>query len=305
MSRESGSGDGALDEIAARFGIGRDSVETMLRAVVAGGGSMAQFNIVELGGPGQWMRGGMTMVGNMFDNELRARVDRLATELATLYFDPPFTLQRELAGASGRTGTDTGAPQGGSRSPWQDGQGTGGMQSQSQGGFGGTGFGGGGNWWPGDLGHPSTAGAQNDSRYAYFPQSRRLAIQRGGGAVELYDTTGYDISGVSQQQGGFGSATFSSAQGPVPLDRLPRVGGASDNKPAAGSSSHPARGTASQDTSSAGSVPAPEAPSPGKSSGGSHGEILDALERLGALKEKGILSEAEFAEKKRDLLARL
>ena len=56
----------------------------MLLAVHAGGGTMAQFSIPELGGSGQWMRGGMTMVGNMFDNALKARVDALCSELAQL-----------------------------------------------------------------------------------------------------------------------------------------------------------------------------------------------------------------------------
>jgi hypothetical protein len=31
-------------------------------------------------------------------------------------------------------------------------------------------------WWPAELGNPSSTGGQNDLRYAYFPQSRRLAI---------------------------------------------------------------------------------------------------------------------------------
>ena len=56
----------------------------MLYALHAGGGTMAQFDIPELGGSGQWMRGGMTMVGNMFDNALKARVDALCAELAQL-----------------------------------------------------------------------------------------------------------------------------------------------------------------------------------------------------------------------------
>ena len=56
----------------------------MLFAVHAGGGTMAQFSIPELGGSGQWMRGGMTMVGDMFDNALKARVDALCGELAQL-----------------------------------------------------------------------------------------------------------------------------------------------------------------------------------------------------------------------------
>ena len=77
-------GDAALDVIAARHGISRGAVDTMLLAVNLGGGTMAQFAIPELGGNGQWMRGGMTMVGDMFDHALKARVDALCNDLSTL-----------------------------------------------------------------------------------------------------------------------------------------------------------------------------------------------------------------------------
>jgi hypothetical protein len=36
------------------------------------------------------------------------------------------------------------------------------------------------NWWPADLGIPSSLGAQNEVRYAYFPVTRRLAIDING-----------------------------------------------------------------------------------------------------------------------------
>ena len=74
----------AITDIAQRYGLSREAVLAMLFAVHAGGGTMAQFSIPELGGSGQWMRGGMTMVGNMFDNALKARVDTLCGELAQL-----------------------------------------------------------------------------------------------------------------------------------------------------------------------------------------------------------------------------
>ena len=76
--------ENAIGDIAQRYGLSRESVLAMLFAVHAGGGTMAQFSIPELGGSGQWMRGGMTMVGNMFDNALKARVDALCGELAQL-----------------------------------------------------------------------------------------------------------------------------------------------------------------------------------------------------------------------------
>src|ERR1700759_2739411 len=76
--------ENAIGDIAQRHGLSREAVLAMLFAIHAGGGNMAQFSIPELGGSGQWMRGGMTMVGNMFDNALKARVDALCGELAQL-----------------------------------------------------------------------------------------------------------------------------------------------------------------------------------------------------------------------------
>jgi hypothetical protein len=47
---------------------------TLLQAVVNGNGTMAQLGNWELGGNGQWMQGGMTMVGDMFNYGLKAKV---------------------------------------------------------------------------------------------------------------------------------------------------------------------------------------------------------------------------------------
>jgi len=51
------------------------------------------------------------------------------------------------------------------------------------------------NWWPWELGAPSATGAQNNVRYAYFANSRRLAV-KAGGEVWVYDTL--DHHGVCQ-----------------------------------------------------------------------------------------------------------
>ena len=77
--------ENAIADIARRHGLSREAVLAMLWALHVGGGTMAQFSIPELGGSGQWMQGGMTMVGgNLFDNALKARVDALCSELAQL-----------------------------------------------------------------------------------------------------------------------------------------------------------------------------------------------------------------------------
>ena len=78
-------------------------------------------------------------------------------------------------------------------------------------------------WWPDGLGEPSAAGGQDDLSYAYFCESRRLAVQRGG-CTTLYDTGDHLIRGVSQQQhDDGGGATFTSQNGDVRLEDLKTV----------------------------------------------------------------------------------
>ena len=74
----------ALAALAARHGVSPEAAQALLRAVAAGGGGMAQFNHPELGGPGQWMAGGLTMVGDMFNPALRGKVEALAQAAAAL-----------------------------------------------------------------------------------------------------------------------------------------------------------------------------------------------------------------------------
>ncbi len=78
-------------------------------------------------------------------------------------------------------------------------------------------------WWPADLGEPSTSGAQNGSRYAAFPDKRRLLVERDG-VLTTYDTGDHRIGGVSQSSGAASSLTFTSQTGPVALDALRRIG---------------------------------------------------------------------------------
>jgi Short C-terminal domain len=256
--------ENAITDIARRYGLSREAVLAMLFAVNAGGGTMAQFSIPELGGSGQWMRGGMTMVGNMFDNALKARVDALCGELsqllATTTVFPP-------------------AAQG------------------AQGGFTS------GNWWPADLGVPSSSGGQNDARYAIFPATRRLAIQIGG-ATRVFDTGEHHIGGVQQQQGsGYGTVSFTSQFGTFDVSSLRELGteqvaetpAAAPDPPVAPSPQAPAPSPQTP-------APAPQAPAPPS---GDPTAIIAAIESLAGLHERGILSDDEFAGKKAELLARL
>jgi len=91
--------ENAIADIARRHGLSREAVLAMLWALHVGGGTMAQFSIPELGGSGQWMQGGMTMVGgNLFDNALKVRVDALCSELAQVLATTAVFLPRPTGG---------------------------------------------------------------------------------------------------------------------------------------------------------------------------------------------------------------
>jgi hypothetical protein len=161
----------------------------MLVSLVSRRGSMAQFSHPEFGGSGQWMAGGAIMISHMFNNALKARVDALCNELSTLIqSEPDFaaadSFQSQSQAARGNL-------QGGSSSHLVAAR-----PDQAD-------------WWPADLGVPSSLGAQHEVRYAYFPATRRLALDIDG-KVTVYDTQDHQISGFSQQQPGSGSVSFSS-----------------------------------------------------------------------------------------------
>src|SRR5260370_2575629 len=77
-------GHQAIQDLAQRYGVSVDAVRTLLFAVAAGGGTLAQFDHPELGGSGQWMSGGMTMVGDMFNYGLKAKVSGICAEISSL-----------------------------------------------------------------------------------------------------------------------------------------------------------------------------------------------------------------------------
>lgn len=71
-----------VEDVASRHGVSTEAVSVLLKAVAVGGGTMAQFSHPELGGMGQWSRGGMLMIGDMFNQGLKFRVDNLCNELS-------------------------------------------------------------------------------------------------------------------------------------------------------------------------------------------------------------------------------
>jgi hypothetical protein len=253
-------GHQAIQGLAQRYGVSIDAVRTLLFAVAAGGGTLAQFYHPELGGNGQWMSGGMTMVGDMFNHGLKATVSGLCSELSSLLSSQQLFVPLPKQSAVG-----------GLIAP-------------------------GNAWWPAELGNPSSSGGQNDLRYAYFPQSQRLAILHNG-KISLYDTLKYQITGVQQQQGGgySGSLTFSSQYGTFGVDTLPLE--------------NPGRGEAVVEPTApsreAAAAPVAISRQGSGNSPQSHDDILKALERIADLHQKGILSDDEFKSKKTELLSRL
>jgi len=249
------AGQNIINDIARRYNLSYDSAVSMLVSVNQGGGTMAQFSCPELGS-GQWMRGGMTMVGDMFNYALKATVDNLCNELSNALANNQIFAP---------------VPQG---------------------------SGGGSHWWPGDLGSPSSSGAQNNIRYAFFPQAQRLVVERDG-QVSVFNTLDHRISGVSQQQGGDTSLTFTSQYGAVSTLSLPLISGAGLQ------GTHPTNFVAPP-VPFAPAVPSPASPGPsGPAAGlGSH-DVVSLLEKLGQLRDSGVLTADEFATKKAELLARL
>ena len=73
--------EGFITRVSLRHSVSPDAVRTILRALRSGGGTMAQFSHSDFGGMSQWSPG-MTMVGDMFNNSLKSKLDAVCTELA-------------------------------------------------------------------------------------------------------------------------------------------------------------------------------------------------------------------------------
>jgi hypothetical protein len=73
-----------LETIARKYGFSLAAAETVREALRVGHGTMAQFDHPELGGYGQWMKGGMLQIGDMFNDPLKGRVAGLINDIAAL-----------------------------------------------------------------------------------------------------------------------------------------------------------------------------------------------------------------------------
>jgi len=179
--------EGFISRVSLRHSVSPDAVRTILRALRSGGGSMAQFSHSDFGGMSQWSPG-MSMVGDMFNNSLKSKLDAVCTELAAYVAET-----RSIEPGVGRKVGEV---------SYRSSQGS--------------------DWWPGALGTPSAVGAQNDLQYAVFPGTRRLAI-KDGGHIEIYDTGNHQIFGVAQAQSADRTLTFTSQDGLVRVSDLPKV----------------------------------------------------------------------------------
>ncbi len=287
MKQLTPEGQQIINNIAQRYNLSSDAVLSMLQSVINGNGSMAQFSHPEFGGSGQWMRGGMIMLGDMFNNGLKNTVGNLCQELSNLIANQPGLVQ---------SGSFQSQNQGAQRQS-NDNLST--VNTQQQNSFGPSDpvslfvpppAGSSGNWWPAELQFPTSTGSQNSMRYAYFATIRRLAIDVNG-HVSLYDTLDHQISGFAQQQSAGSSITFTSQYGLVNIDTLALI--SIDNLPV-------------QPKIQA----EPAAPnlqvSPIYNQLADQGaNIFEIIEKLAALKEKGYLTDIEYATKKSELLARL
>jgi hypothetical protein len=90
-----------IDEIAQRHGFSPEAARAVAEALRRGGGRMAQFSHPELGGMGQWAAGGMLMIGDMFNNGLKARVDALCRDLAAMPGPIPAAAELQPGQSSG------------------------------------------------------------------------------------------------------------------------------------------------------------------------------------------------------------
>src|SRR6202140_1647779 len=129
-----------------------------------------------------------SMVGDMFNTQLKAKLDALCSDISA-HLDTS-----ETAGGARPEGDEVSY-----RSPTRS-----------------------ADWWPAGLGKPGAVGAQNDLRYAVFPETHRLVIDDGG-SVSVYDTGHHRIFGVAQAQSGDRTLSFTSQDGLVRVADLPRV----------------------------------------------------------------------------------
>jgi hypothetical protein len=179
-----------VDRLAKRHSLSPAAVQVVMAALHSGGGRMAQFSHAEFGGMSQWSPG-MSMVGDMFNKQLQSKLDALCTDVAA-HLE---TSDQEAGGARSEVDAVSYRSISGSR-----------------------------DWWPSGLQRPGAVGAQNDLRYAVFPETKRLVIDDHG-AISIYDTGDHRIFGIAQNQSDDQTLAFTSQDGLVRVADLRKVDG--------------------------------------------------------------------------------
>lgn len=178
----------SVDRLAKKHSVSPAAVQVIMNALRNGGGRMAQFSHADFGGMSQWSPG-MSMVGDMFNTQLKSKLDALCTDIAARLD------ALENVGGSVRTQSD--------QVTYRS------MESP-------------GGWWPSALGRPGAVGAQNDLRYAVFPETRRLVLDDHG-YISIYDTGTHRIFGIAQAQSGDQTLSFTSQDGLVRVADLRKI----------------------------------------------------------------------------------
>lgn len=261
--------------VANKYGISSNSATDLTQRLMSSNGTMAQFNIPELGGGGQWMQGGMTMVGDMFNNQLKYTVDGLCVDLSNLIHQG--AIQYKPLPQKGEAGFV-------------------------------------GNWW-GDLGFPNSTGSQNGTSYAIFSNINRLAIQENGkvtvfdtldnqiGGVGQQQGGNYSVTFTSQY-GNVNLGTLPIISGGNEADNFNPI----ENSEVINDD---VQNNVQNNVIETEVVPVFSEPiqeqvvSAINNNNNVEEDIFNKIERLAGLKDKGILSVEEFENKKTDLLSRL
>lgn len=280
-----------LSELSQKYQLSEHAIMVLLQALIKGNGKMAQFNHPELGGVGQWLPGGMTMISDMSNSYLKMVIDNLCGELAILiknnYFNP--TKENELL-----------ANQGSSQ-----------QQQQSQGNISNTEPAIKANlfnlnpWWPTELGSPTISGSQNNLLYAYFADKQRLLLENQG-EIHVYDTLHHHISGVSQQQGSSGQLLiFTSQAGTFAVSDLPQISASTRpaHEPPVTENNQPTNIITKAEQIK--EMLPRAATKMATADESQQTDIVNTIKKLAELKEQGIISEPEFEAKKAELLKRL
>lgn len=283
MSQLTEHGRRTLTDLSRTYGLSFGAVEAMAHAVARGGGTMAQFNIPELGGSGQWMSGGMTMVGDMFDHSLKARVDNLCGALAgEIAQGAVFTKPQTLAGAAW----------------WPEELGE-----------------------PASVGGQNTtryAYFPEAARIVFDPGNGLPLVLLDTGDHRIGGWSQQQSGGDR-----FMGISFSSQHGQFLLSSLPRVGPTAEAPAPQPTAAPPSEAEPATQPNAAAAPQPPRAPDPephpappvmpAASSApaaaaavqSSADEILKTIERLAALRDAGALTDEEFTAKKLELLQRL